>query len=74
MNSNKPDPQHDIQPEYDFTNALQGKHHQAYREATNLILLDQDVAEVFKDSTSVNEALRLLLRLAKEQSHIGKSA
>jgi len=33
-----------------------------------------DVAEVFKDSAAVNEALRLLLRLAREQSHVTRSA
>ena len=69
MNQNTPDPTEDLQPEYDFTGATRGKHSEAYAQATNVVLLDSDVAEVFKDSAAVNEALRLLLRLAREQSH-----
>ncbi len=74
MNQNNPDPNQDIQPEYDFSDGVRGKHYAAYSEGTNLVLLDQDVAEVFKDSAAVNEALRMLLKLAKEQAHITKSA
>ena len=69
MNPNTPDPSQDLQPEYDFTGAVQGKHFEAFAQATNVVLLDSDVAEIFKDSAAVNEALRLLLRLAREQSH-----
>jgi hypothetical protein len=63
-----------MQPEYDFSGAVRGKHHEAYAKGTNIVLLDQDVAEVFKDSAAVNEALRLLMRLAKEQAHAPRSA
>ena len=69
MNQNTPDPSQDLQPEYDFTGAVRGKHFEAFAQANNVVLLDSDVAEVFKDSAAVNEALRLLLRLAREQSH-----
>ena len=74
MNQNTPEPQDDMRPEYDFSNAVRGRHFEAFHQGTNLVLLDSDVAEVFKDSTSVNEALRLLLRLAREQSHFSRSA
>jgi len=74
MNQNNPEPQDDMRPEYDFSNAVRGRHFEAFRQGTNLVLLDSDVAEVFKDSASVNEALRLLLRLAREQSHFPRSA
>jgi hypothetical protein len=57
----------DLRPEYDFSNGVRGKHHRAYESGTNVIFLDADVAQVFTDSASVNQALRLLLRLAKEQ-------
>ena len=56
----------DILPEYDFANGVRGKHHAAYQEGTNVIFLDPDLAKVFKDSASVNRALRLLLDVAKE--------
>lgn len=74
MHPTNPELPQDIQPEYDFSGGIRGKHHASYAQGTNLILLDQDVAEVFKDSAAVNEALRMLLKLAKEQAHIIKSA
>jgi uncharacterized protein (DUF1786 family) len=55
----------DMRPEYDFSHGVRGKHYQAYRAGTNVVLLDSDVAEVFTDSASVNQALRLLVKLAK---------
>lgn len=51
--------------EYDFSSGVRGKHHKAYRRGTNVILLEPDVAEVFKDSGAVNAALRALLLLAR---------
>ena len=58
----------DMRPEYDFSGGVRGKHYEAYREGTNVVLLDSDVARVFRDSTSVNRALRLLLDLAKKEA------
>ena len=67
MNPSKPLVDDDIRPEYDFSAGVRGKHHEQYKTGTNVIFLDPDVAEVFKDSESVNRALRLLLDLAKKQ-------
>jgi len=58
----------DMRPEYDFSGGVRGKHYEAYREGTNVVLLDSDVARVFRDSTSVNRALRLLLDLANKEA------
>lgn len=58
-----------LRKEYDFSKGVRGKHYRAYQAGTNVVFLEPDVAEVFPDSESVNEALRLLLRLAKEQTH-----
>jgi hypothetical protein len=55
----------DILPEYDFTGAVRGKYYERYRQGTNVILLDPDVAEVFRDATAVNDALRLLVSVAR---------
>jgi hypothetical protein len=60
--------QDDLLPEYDFTDAVRGKHHEAYKAGTNVVFLDPDVAQAFKDSAQVNRALRLLLSLAKEST------
>jgi hypothetical protein len=57
----------DMLPEYDFSKGARGKHHQAYKAGTNVVFLDPDVAAAFADSTAVNQALRLLIRLAKER-------
>lgn len=58
----------ELRPEYDFSqlkNRVRGKYAERYKEGTNLILLAPDVAEAFPDSESVNEALRLLIKVAK---------
>ena len=55
----------EIRPEYDFSGGVRGKYYEAYKQATNIVVLDPDVAEVFRDSASVNEALRLLTKIAK---------
>lgn len=57
----------DMRPEYDFSSGVRGKHHERYQAGTNVVFLDADVARVFKDSESVNRALRLLLDLARNQ-------
>ena len=57
----------DMRPEYDFSGGVRGKHYQQDQAGTNVVFLDADVARVFRDSESVNRALRLLLNLAKNQ-------
>jgi len=57
----------DTQPEYDFSNGVRGKHCHAYQEGTNIVLLEPDIAKVFRDSESVNHALRLLVDLASSE-------
>jgi len=55
-----------MKAEYDIRGGVRGKYTQRYREGTNLILLDPDVAESFPDSESVNRALRLLIDVARK--------
>jgi hypothetical protein len=57
----------ELRREYDFSGGVRGKHYAAYRKGTNVVFLDPDIARVFKDSASVNRALRSLLDLAKKQ-------
>ncbi len=60
----------EMRPEYDFSQLkgrVRGKYVERYREGTNLVLLDPDVAAVFPDAQAVNEALRLLMKVAKTQ-------
>jgi hypothetical protein len=61
----------DLRPEYDFSQmkgGVRGKYVERYREGTNLVLLDPDVAAAFPDAKAVNDALRLLLE-EKPGSH-----
>ena len=67
MSRSKPANPDEIRAEYDFSVGVRGKHHQQFQAGTNVVLLDPDVAQVFKDSESVNRALRLLLDLARRQ-------
>ena len=58
----------DLQPEYefDYSAAVRGKYYQKVMEqGANVIVLEPDIAETFKDSASVNEALRALLELSR---------
>ena len=54
-----------MRPEYDFSNAVRGVTAARYAQGTNVVLLEPDVAQLFPDSRSVNEALRTLARLAR---------
>jgi len=57
----------DILPEYDFSKARRNPYAARYREGTNLVLLDPDVAKDFPDSESVNEALRALSSIIRRR-------
>jgi hypothetical protein len=55
----------DLLPEYDFSEMqgrVRGKYVERYREGTNLVLLDPDVAAAFPDAKAVNDALRQLMQ------------
>ncbi|MBS1829735.1 MAG: hypothetical protein JST93_30830 [Acidobacteria bacterium] len=67
MTRHPADTDDEMRPVYDFSSGVRGKHHEQYKAGTSIVLLDADVAKVFKDSESVNRALRLLLELAKSQ-------
>ena len=55
----------EMEPEYDMRGGVRGKYYEQFRESTNLVLLELDVATVFRDSESVNEALRALIKVAR---------
>ena len=56
--------QDDMRSEYDLRGGVRGKYYKQYMEGTNVVLLDPDVAVVFRDSESVNQALRVLMKAA----------
>ena len=65
--SNSSEPKEEMREEYDFSGGVRGKYYKQYQEGTNVVLLEPDVAEVFRDSESVNQALRVLINIAKNQ-------
>jgi hypothetical protein len=54
--------------DYDFSKGVRGKYVERYATSTNLVILEPDVAEVFPNSESVNDALRMLIKLAREKA------
>jgi hypothetical protein len=56
-----------MRKEYDFSKGTRGKYARRYKEGTNIVLLDPDVARVFKTPSSVNQALRSLAEIIKTQ-------
>ena len=68
MSESLTDLEDELRPEYDETvlrNGVRGKYYERYRQGTNLVLLDPDVAKAFPDAETVNNALRLLMKVAK---------
>jgi hypothetical protein len=63
MTSNKDG---DLLDEYDFSKGVRGKYAERYREGTNIVKLDDDVAAMFPDAKSVNEALRALGKIIQQ--------
>jgi hypothetical protein len=60
----------DLRSEYDLAQLkgrVRGKYVERYRAGTNLVLLEPDVAAAFPDAKTVNEALRLLIKVAENQ-------
>lgn len=59
----------ELRPQYNLSEllkgAVRGKYAERYKEGTNLILLDPDVAQAFPTPEAVNEALRLVMQLAR---------
>jgi len=58
----------ELRAEYDLSQlegGIRGKYVERYSEGTNLVLLAPDVAEAFPSDEAVNEALRMLMKIAR---------
>lgn len=49
---------------YNFSKGKRGKYARQYAAGTNIIVLAPDVAKIYKDADTVNEALRALAKIA----------
>ena len=58
----------DVRPEYafDYAKAVRGKYYRRLlKEGANVIVLEPDVANAFRSSRAVNQALRSLLEVSE---------
>ena len=59
----------ELRVEYDLSELLKGgvrgKYVDRYNAGTNVVLLAPDVAQAFPTESAVNEALRLVMRMAR---------
>jgi hypothetical protein len=67
MKKSKTSKEDELRPEYDLSlllkDGVRGKYVAQYREGTNLVLLEPDVAAAFPTAETVNAALRLVMQL-----------
>lgn len=66
-----------MRPEYNATllkNGTRGKYVERFLEGHNLVRLAPDVAAVFPTDEAVNEALRLVIRVAQSATHLAQQA
>jgi hypothetical protein len=63
----------DVKAHYDFSGGVRGKYAERYSQGTNVVVLDPDVAAVFRDRESVNETLRAVARIIDLQSRTGRT-
>jgi len=64
-------PADELRPEYsrsDFGKLVHGKYLKRLQEKSNVVVLDPEVAELFPNGASVNNALRALAEIAKRAS------
>ena len=60
----------EMRAEYDFTGAVRGKYYKRFRQSSNVVLLEPDVAAAFPNSASVNEALRALASSSRKGARV----
>lgn len=60
--SNRSDEHDGDIPDTDFSTGIRGKYYERARQGTNVVLLEPDVAMVFRDSAVVSQALREYLQ------------
>lgn len=61
----------ELRPEYDLRKLKfigRGIYAERYSSGTNLVLLEPDIRKAFPDDESVNEALRVIAKVAKRQA------
>jgi hypothetical protein len=63
----------EMQVEYDFSQGVRGKYAASYAKGTNVVVIEPDIAKIFPDHDSVNQALRSLAEIIKQQKKLVKN-
>ena len=71
---NRPKNNDGMLQEYDFRNGTRGKYAARFAKGIKVVTLDPDVAKVFPDSESVNQALRACASIIHNRPKRRKSA
>ncbi len=56
-----------MRPEYDFSAAVRGATAARYASGANIAVIDPDVLDVFPDGAAVNQTLRALAPVLRQQ-------
>ena len=56
-----------MRPEYDFSAAVRGATAARHAQGTNIAVIDPEVLDVFPDGATVNQALRALAPVLRQQ-------
>jgi hypothetical protein len=65
-----PEEDDDLLPEYDLAKlqgGVRGKYFERYKSRLRLVRISPEISEAFPTEESVNQALRMLIQLAKHQ-------
>jgi hypothetical protein len=60
-----------MRPEYDFSEAVRGVTAARYAQGANIVVIDPEVLDVFPDGATVNEALRALAPVLRQERGAG---
>ena len=68
----------ELRPKYGMKSLLRGgvrgKYAARYREGTNLVLLEPEVAKAFPNEKAVNKALKLVIKLKQSLENASQNA
>ena len=65
----------ELRAEYDFSKGVRGKYRKRLlKEDSNVVILEPDVARAFPDSASVNEALRVVIKVGQARRLTSRSS
>ena len=66
-NRNRKSERDTMRPEYDFSSAVRGVTAARYSHGSNIAVIDPEVLDVFPDGVTVNQALRALAPVLRQQ-------